>query len=214
MLLLDEQGFRDLIRRVRAGDARAAEQLVREYQDEIRRIVRIRLTDPRLRTDFESMDICQSVLGNFFARVAVGQFDLEKPEDLLKLLATMAVNKVKDHWRKAQAQKRGRRTVQQPDDSQNPVAQAADPGPRPDSIVAQQEMLHKIRGLMSEEERYLSEQRAQGREWDDIAAGLPHSPEPVGTRLAGSTPESLRKKLERAMNRVATQIGLDDSNLN
>ncbi len=62
--------FRDLIRRVRAGDDGAATELVRRYEPAIRRAVRIRLADTRLARAFDSMDICQSVLGSFFVRSA------------------------------------------------------------------------------------------------------------------------------------------------
>src|SRR5262249_35579497 len=54
--------FRDLIVRVRLGDQRAAAELVGRYEPAIRRAVRFRLTDPRLRRTCDSMDVCQSVL--------------------------------------------------------------------------------------------------------------------------------------------------------
>src|SRR4051794_13517688 len=95
----EEASFRDLIRRVRAGDDAAAFELVRQYEPEIRRAVRIRLHDGHMQRVLDSMDICQSVLGNFFARVAVGQFELDKPAQLLKLLVTMARNKLIDKAR-------------------------------------------------------------------------------------------------------------------
>ena len=38
--------FADLLRRVRAGDAQAAARLVKQFEPEIRRYVRVRLTDP------------------------------------------------------------------------------------------------------------------------------------------------------------------------
>lgn len=205
---LDEQGFRDLIRRVRAGDAHAAAELVRDYQEEIRRIVRIRLTDPRLRTEFESMDICQSVMGNFFARVAAGQFDLDKPEDLLRLLATMAMNKVKDRYRKMTAGKREHRSVRA-GDSCDPVAEVADPGRGPDSIVAEREILARIRARLTDDELYVYEQRAVGREWAEIAASLDTAPDPIRQKLAGSKPDALRKKYDRALNRVLEELGID-----
>ena len=47
---------------------------------------RLRLTDPRLRRQYDSLDICQSVLASFFVRAAAGQYDLDRPEQLLKLL--------------------------------------------------------------------------------------------------------------------------------
>ena len=51
----------------------------------------------RLRRVLDSVDVCQSVLANFFVRVAAGQFDLDQPEQLLRLLATMARNRILDH---------------------------------------------------------------------------------------------------------------------
>jgi len=63
----------DLIARVRAGDQAAAAELVRDYEPHVRRAVRIQLRDPRLRSVFDSADICQSVMASFFARLALGQ---------------------------------------------------------------------------------------------------------------------------------------------
>ena len=62
----DDPAFADFIRRIRAGDQEAAADLVRQYEPTVRRVVRFRLVDARLGAAFDSMDICQSVLGNFF----------------------------------------------------------------------------------------------------------------------------------------------------
>src|ERR1043166_5920283 len=91
-MMQDPSSFADLIRRVRTGDADAATEIVREYEPAIRRSLRLRL-DPRLRRTADSMDICQAVLCSFFVRAASGQYELETPEQLLKLLATMARHK-------------------------------------------------------------------------------------------------------------------------
>ena len=98
-MTFDDAQFDDLIRRVRIGEAQAARELVLHYEPEIRREVRIWLTDPKLRRVVDSLDICQSVFGIFFVRVALGQFDLAKPQNLFRLLATMAKNKVIDKHR-------------------------------------------------------------------------------------------------------------------
>src|SRR5262245_14349631 len=95
----ENDSFTSLIRRVRAGDSAAAEELVRGYEGAIRRAVRVHL-GARLRRALDSADICQSVLANFFVRAAAGQFDLEDPTQLLKLLVTMARNRLTDHARK------------------------------------------------------------------------------------------------------------------
>src|SRR6516225_3387179 len=107
----DEPSFRDLIGRVRQGDELAAAELVRRYEPAIRRAVRFRLTDPRLRRTCDSMDVCQSVLLSFFVRAASGQYDLDTPEQLLRRLTTMARNKLLNQARQQQAGCRDNRMV-------------------------------------------------------------------------------------------------------
>src|SRR5437660_12212613 len=102
----DEQSFRDLIGRVRQGDEQAAADLVRRYEPAIRRAVRFRLTDARLRRTCDSMDVCQSVLLSFFVRAASGQYDLDTPEQLLRLLTTMARNQLLNQARPGPAPRR------------------------------------------------------------------------------------------------------------
>jgi RNA polymerase sigma-70 factor (ECF subfamily) len=101
----NDAGFPELILRVRAGDADAAAEVVRRYEPEIR-------TDPGLRRLLDSMDVVQSVLGNCFVRAAAGQFDLERPEQLLKLLVTMARNKLRDQVSYHRAARRDQRRVE------------------------------------------------------------------------------------------------------
>jgi RNA polymerase sigma-70 factor (ECF subfamily) len=193
----EDSDFCQLLGRVRAGDASAAEELVRRYEPAIRRVVRLRLTDPRLRRVFDSLDICQSVLANFFVRVAGGQFELERSEDLLRLLATMARNKVLSHARQQQAQRRDRRRL----GGAAALATLADRQPSPSQVLSLQELAEQMRRRLSVEERYLMEQRALGREWTAIAAEL------------GQSAEALRKQLARALDRVTSEMGLaEESN--
>src|SRR5215813_13431984 len=95
---LDPADYTTFVRRVRAGDQDAAAELVRRYEPEIRLMVRtwLRLRDPRLRRVFDSMDVCQSVLASFFVRAAVGEYDLDQPQQLVRLLVGMARNKLRE----------------------------------------------------------------------------------------------------------------------
>src|SRR5437764_1190854 len=88
-----DPAFSALMRRVRAGDGEAAAELVHRFEPNVRRVTRLRLTDPRLRRLLDSVDVCQSVLANFFVGVATGQFDLQSPEERTEARATMARNK-------------------------------------------------------------------------------------------------------------------------
>jgi RNA polymerase sigma-70 factor (ECF subfamily) len=188
--------FRELIRRVRAGDPAAAAELVRGYEKEVRRAIRVKLTDPQLRRTFDSMDVCQSVLGNFFVRAAAGQFDLDRPEELVRLLLTMARNKLRDKARHDRAERRDGRRVES--GSPELLAATADPRETPSQEVAGRELLEEARRLLSDEERFLAGERARGRSWPEIAAAV------------GGDPEALRKQLARAMDRVLGRLGLDE----
>ena len=92
--MADDPGFTDFVRRIRAGDDAAAAELVQRFEPLIRREVRMRIGSNQLKRAFDSMDVSQSVLANFFARAARGQFELERPEQLAGLLVTMARNKL------------------------------------------------------------------------------------------------------------------------
>ena len=193
--MTDENQFQELIRRVRAGDANAASELVRSYEPAIRRAARIRLVDARLGRVLDSMDICQSVLASFFVRAALGQYELDKPEQLLKLLATMARNKLADHARQEQAGRRDNRRIEAGTAEDRQIAAA---GSTPSQRVAAKEILQEVQSRLTDDERTLADQRALGREWADIAAEV------------GGTPEALRKRLSRAIDRVAQELGLDE----
>jgi RNA polymerase sigma-70 factor (ECF subfamily) len=189
-----ESAFADLIRRVRAGDDQAAAELVREYEPMIRLAIRVRLKDPGLRRLLDSVDICQSVLGNFFVRMVGGQFEVEQPEQLIKLLVTMARNRLRNHADQQQAARRDyRRNFKgRLDEQQLPATDAS-----PSQIVANQELLQEFRRHLSPEERQLADLRALGRTWPEIAAER------------GGSADTLRVQLTRAIDRVAQQLGLE-----
>jgi RNA polymerase sigma-70 factor (ECF subfamily) len=192
----DQNTFTDFIRRIRSGDAEAAAELIRQYEPVIRLEVRMRLSDPRLRRVFDSMDICQSVLASFFLRAASGQYELDEPANLVRLLVVMARNKLAFQARKQRAQCRDNRRLE----PINPVEyDAAAAGPSPSQVVAGEELLREFRQRLSNEERRLADLRAAGREWADIATEI------------GGTPQARRKQLERAVNRVSRELGLDET---
>src|SRR4029453_16591416 len=109
--MADAISFTDFVRRIRAGDDAAAEELVRRYEPLIRREVRLRIEDERLNRAFDSVDVCQSVLASFFVRAATGEYDLEGPDQLVRLLVTMARNKLASKARHEHRQRRDYRRV-------------------------------------------------------------------------------------------------------
>ena len=151
--------FRDLIRRVRARDQAAAAELMRVYEPAIRRAVRVRLVDERMRRVFDSADICQEVLVSFFARAALGQYELETPEQLLKLLTTMARNKLTKEVRKQRTEKRDQRRQ-----AAAPLAveQVVDAGTSPSQWLVTQELLQEVPRRLTDKDRALLQLRQQG----------------------------------------------------
>jgi RNA polymerase sigma factor (sigma-70 family) len=187
--------YSEFILRIRQGDERAAEELVRRYEAEIRLEVRgwLRLRNPALRRVFDSMDICQSVLASFFARAAVGDFDLDEPPQLIRLLVGMARNKVAEQARHHQRQRRDVRRVGDVDLQAGTLAASQE---TPSRLASGRELLQKFRERLSEEERGIADLRAKGYDWAAVAAEL------------GGTPEGRRKQLARAVVRVEEDLGL------
>jgi RNA polymerase sigma-70 factor (ECF subfamily) len=192
----ESQGFAELIRQVRAGDADAAAEVVRRYEPEIRRAVRLRLTDPGLRRVLDSMDVCQSVFANFFVRAAAGQFDLDQPDQLLRLLIVMARNKLHDEVSYHQAARRDQRRLEA--DPAVRLDEARSTTPSPSSVLSARELLEALRSALTPAERELADQRALGRDWKSIAAER------------GERPDTLRKRLSAALNRASQALGLDE----
>ncbi len=187
----ESTAFPDFIRRIRAGDDQAARELVDRYEPVIRCQVRLRLRDPRLYSRFDWTDICQSVLGSFFVRAAAGQYDLEQPDELLRLLVVMTRNKLANQTRRHRAEMRDCRRLAACD----PADLAGRTGaPSPSRLVAGRELLALVNRRLSEEERLVADLRADGCEWTEIAARL------------GGTAEARRKQLARAVDRARQQL--------
>jgi RNA polymerase sigma-70 factor (ECF subfamily) len=191
----EQDTFTDFIRRIRAGDEQAAVEMVRRYEPLIRREIRLQLEDRRLSRLFDSMDICQSVLKSFFLRTAAGQYDLDTPEQLQRLLVTMAKNKLASAARGQHRQRRDQRRVAAGGEEQ--LAGVAADVPTPSQIVAGKELLERFRQALNEEERQLADLRGEGLAWGDIAARL------------GGTAQARRMQLVRAVERVARELNLD-----
>jgi RNA polymerase sigma-70 factor (ECF subfamily) len=187
--------FAELIGRVRAGDDQAASDLVRQYEPLIRREVRLQLEDQRLRRVFDSMDVCQSVLASFFVRATVGQYELQEPTQLLRLLVKMTRNKVAAAARHQHRQRRDNRRVAGDED----LAGVAGADTTPSEQVAAREVLERFRAGLSDEEKQLADLRAAGVAWEEIAGQL------------GGTPQARRMQLARAVERIARALGLDDA---
>ena len=129
-----------------------------EYESTIRRAVRIKLVDARLKGLLDSMDICQSVLGSFFYRAALGQYDLERPDDLVRLLVTMARNKLADQARRQSTERRGKGMIRVGDAAEIDV-----PGgdPTASRVASGRDVLLAAKEQLGADERWLAEEARQ-----------------------------------------------------
>jgi RNA polymerase sigma-70 factor (ECF subfamily) len=191
----DPSPFIEFVRRIRAGDGQAAEELVRKYEPLIRREVRLRLEDSRLGRLFDSMDVCQSVLKSFFVRTAAGQYDLGDPSELIRLLVTMARNKLASAARRQHQQRRDQRR-----EAGSPAALdgVTDRDPSPSRVVAGRELLVMVRQRLGPEEREMADLRTQGLTWEEVAGRV------------GGTAQARRMQLTRALDRVTGELGIDE----
>jgi RNA polymerase sigma-70 factor (ECF subfamily) len=189
-----DRAFGELMALVRAGDQDAAAELVRRHESAVRRFVRFRLTHPRMRSLFDSMDICQSVLASFFFRAAAGQYDVESPDKLVQLLARMARNKLASHARK---ERTARYDDRKPEDLIDHAAGLRSREPEPGEEISARELCQKALGQLTDEERELVERRREGCDWASIA------------QEKGSTAIVVRKQFSRALDRVLKEVGLE-----
>jgi RNA polymerase sigma-70 factor (ECF subfamily) len=190
-----DEDFATFLARVRAGDQQAAVDLTQRYESVIRREIRFRLTDPSVYRLLDEEDVCQSVLASFFVRASLGQYDLHEPAQLRQLLLSMARNKLAYAARRQHTQRRG---------GGQHAAKAVEemflpePGASPSRIAAGRELLDLVRGRLGDEGRRIAELRAQGHDWAEIARAL------------GGTADGRRMQLTRALDRVSTELGLED----
>lgn len=186
--------FVELLGRVRNGDADAAYELVQQYELDIRIAVRTRLSDPALRRQFDSMDVCQSVLASFFLRAAAGQYDLDGPGQLVALLTRMAQNKLAMHSRKHYRQ---RRDVRREKSLDGCIATPADKSPGPAQQAVERDLLRRAYELMDPEVRQMADSRIHGFKWGTIAANM------------GGTAGARRKQFLRAMDGIAQALEIE-----
>ncbi len=188
------RSFSELLQRVRLGDADAARTLVDQYESAIRIAVRARMSSPALRRHFDSMDVCQSVFGSFFFRMASGVYDVDQPEQLVALLMGIARNKLAMRVRYQFQQCRDTRRVNSLESRQETSLNRE---PDPTASVINADLVDRAFGLMDEESQKIAQMRANAATWAEVASML------------GGTAEGRRKQYGRVVDRVAETLGVD-----
>jgi DNA-directed RNA polymerase specialized sigma24 family protein len=179
--------FRDLVVRVRAGDQDAATELARVFEPFIVRYVRFAMRKrrdyKRIRPRLGSADICQSVFKSLFVGLKEGRFELNQPDQLERLLRVMSRFKIATEGRRLSV------ILREVIDGDSPPDRT-DSGASPEKPIDDQDLVENVVAHFFDDELELLHRRLDGETWPSIAAQL------------GVNAESLRKKLERAIERV------------
>ncbi len=191
----DDADFLTFIARIRAGDQRAAAELVVRYEPLIRREIRLHLDNRTLARVFDSMDICQSVLASFFVRTAAGEYDIDTAAQLVGLLVKMARNKLN---MAARREYRLRRDVRRRSSSPEAMLdRVPDTAPTAAQQIENRDLLSRVYERFTPDELRISRLRSSGAAWEEVAIEL------------GGSAESRRMQFTRALERVAAELGLD-----
>ena len=184
--------FADFLTRLRRGDDEAACELVRRFEPMIHHAVRQGIKDHRLCLACDPLDICQTVLSSFFARVTTGGYQLERPEHLVGLLLTITRNVLASEARRQRSRRRDVRRIDGA--GQELLDRLIDRQPSPCDLVLQEELLDNVHACLTDEECLIAELHDQGLHWGEVAE-----------RMGGSG-GARRMQLMRALQRVRERL--------
>jgi RNA polymerase sigma-70 factor (ECF subfamily) len=161
-----------LLDRWRAGDQSAARELFDRYVDRLLGLARQRISQ-RLGRRVDPEDVVQSVFRTFFKRAKAGQFHIEDPDDLCKLLTRITVHKTLRliAFHKAAKRDLDQENRQDPDFQEWPKI-LLNPEPTPEQANLFLDQLEHFLGRLREEESRIIEMRLEGYSDMEIAAQL------------------------------------------
>ena len=187
--------FGDFLARLRLGDDDAIRSFVSKYEPFIRRTLRFRIARASLQSAADSVDVCQSVLGGFLLRLAAGDYALASEDDLRRLLVSIANKKFLALNRRETAAKRDHRHTQSLDDLRELEDVVS---VRALGQIDHHDLLIEVTKRLSPDEQKLFALRRGGLSWIAIAEQL------------SEDVLILRKRLSRALHRVAVELKLED----
>src|SRR5262245_16443138 len=154
------------------GDEDAARELFDRYAEQLVTLARKRISQ-RLASRIDPEDIVQSVFRTFFHRAKQGQFHLEEPDDVCKLLARITVHKT---FRQIAFHKRAKRDATQEtghgDDAQDMLLKLMTGEPSPEETANFLDTLQHFLDRLEPEDRKILELRMEGYSNVEIAAKL------------------------------------------
>lgn len=167
-----EDGSVNLLARWRAGDQRAANELVERYTERLIALAR-REMSAHLSRRLDPEDVVQSVYRSFFVAARAGRFSLERSGDLWRLLLTITLHKVRQQFRHHTAEKRAVQREQfltNADDGVGLVQLLAGSEPSPEEPAVLTDLLERLLRAYEPRQQRMIELRLQGYLLEEIAA--------------------------------------------
>ena len=178
---------KELISAYRVGNTEAARVLFDRYYARLIALVH-RERGSRLKSIEESTDVAQSVLKSLFGQLVGGPMSMQSCDSLWPLLATIALNKIRNRGKFWQRACRDLARVQS-------IEQAADPlerGPLPEDAVILRDLVENLLAAFSDRRRRIIELVLEGHPVHTIAAALK-----ISERTVYDTRQAAAEILER-----------------
>jgi RNA polymerase sigma factor (sigma-70 family) len=169
---------------LQSGDPHAVDELLRRLDPFLRRVIRQRLLDGRLRRTVDTTDIWQSLLKDFLRVRESREPSSQASEELCAYLAAAVHHKIQTRLRKER-----RHAGSLPADWE-PVSRE----PKIGAELDDQDFTDTVRARLDESSRQLLNLKAQGLSWAEVAAQL------------GSTSDALRMRLRREVAAVLSEL--------
>jgi DNA-directed RNA polymerase specialized sigma24 family protein len=176
--------LQEFLGRLKSGDRRAVEELLRELDPFLRRAIRLRLLDHRLRRVLDTTDIYQSLLKDFLVRTESEQPVETRAGGLCAYLAAAVRHKIQTRLRKER-----RNAGSLPEGWETPV-----PGPSTACELEAKEFRQVVRDRLEAKHRSLFDLKSEGYTWTEIAA------------QCGARSDALRMRLRRAVATVLAEL--------
>lgn len=197
------ESSKELLAKVAEGDEQAATALIDRYAVRLIRLARSRLST-RLASRIDPEDVVQSACRSFFMRARDGEFELDQPGDLWRLLARITVRKTCRNTRRHGAGKRNA-TLEVPLDFNGEARPILSHEPTPEQAAILTEELERLLAPLKPHERRIFQLRLDGEDVDEIAIKVERSPRTVRRTLA-SLGEELQWRLQGDETRKPSEV--------
>ncbi|MGQ9504884.1 MAG: RNA polymerase sigma factor [Thermogutta sp.] len=188
-VLTERVSFADLVTRAGQGDEDALTRLLEYCEPKFRIIARVSL-GPLLRPQLDTIDLVQSMKRILIPGLRAGLYELDSPDQLVALAATIIRRKVALYWRRQKKQAVLRLAEQALESAEDSLVEHRAQDWENEEFVA------RLLESLSEDERQLFRMQLQGLTIVEIARHL------------GCRPGSLRARLSRLRKKLRNLAGI------